>query len=252
MSNGIVLWEGPSSFDGAPLVAVLTIESDNPKTGDIPQVWIIRSDMDPTLAKFAGLDLSNCGYCKFRSGGGCYVITFHAPRGVYEAFIEGVYSKPGQAGYQKQLTKTSLKAEFAGVVRFGAYGDIASLPAKDFWGIYNLYRSKNITVINYTHSWQFRPDLAAVAMASVDSPAERIEAKKLGFRTFRTMRKGDKLLPGEILCPGSKESKKRITCERCQLCVGAQQPVKDIAEYVHGPHKKATASMNRHELIQIQ
>src|SRR6188768_1675463 len=50
---GIVLWEGASLLDGAPVVAIankIMGKSANGKTGAMVQTFIIRSDMDPVAA----------------------------------------------------------------------------------------------------------------------------------------------------------------------------------------------------------
>lgn len=69
LSNGAILYEGPSVLDGAPIVAVLTglkDKSKNPKTGPMLQVWIMRSDIAPHLAQQSGQDDSVCGDCPLR------------------------------------------------------------------------------------------------------------------------------------------------------------------------------------------
>ena len=47
--NGVVLYEGPSVLDGAPIAVIATLKSANVKTGDMIQTWIIRSDMHPPI-----------------------------------------------------------------------------------------------------------------------------------------------------------------------------------------------------------
>jgi hypothetical protein len=48
--NGYIIYEGPSQLAGqadVPIVAILPLDSANPKTGPMHQLWILRSDMPP-------------------------------------------------------------------------------------------------------------------------------------------------------------------------------------------------------------
>src|SRR5262245_47834457 len=108
-----IVWRGTSFIDNAPLVAIITGmdgSSDNPKTGPMAQLWILRSDVDPVTAIKTGMDRSVCGDCGFRgriidsildngdleqilSGRGCYVVVNNAPRSIFEKFASGGYSE---------------------------------------------------------------------------------------------------------------------------------------------------------------
>ena len=85
--NGFILYEGASVLDGAPIVVIATMRTDNPKTGAMVQTWIIRSDIDPMAASKEGLDSSVCGNCPLRHslGGACYVTIFQAPLAILQA-----------------------------------------------------------------------------------------------------------------------------------------------------------------------
>ena len=68
-SNGVILYEGPSVIDGAPIVAIATglkSPSSNDKTGTMVQVWILRADVAPHEAQKTGADESICGNCPMR------------------------------------------------------------------------------------------------------------------------------------------------------------------------------------------
>ena len=52
--SGVILYQGPSLLDGAPIVVILTFSTDNAKTGDMLQTWILRADMPPTVAIQSG------------------------------------------------------------------------------------------------------------------------------------------------------------------------------------------------------
>jgi hypothetical protein len=92
----MIVWEGPSQLDGAPIVAVATYDtrddhsSANTKTGAMAQIYILRSDIAPLDVLARGLDTSICGDCPHRSpasggSGACYVQVAKAPRGIWEA-----------------------------------------------------------------------------------------------------------------------------------------------------------------------
>jgi len=64
--RGVILYEGASAIDGAPIVAIanrITNASNNIKTGAMVQTFIIRSDMSPMEALRNGSDVSICGTC---------------------------------------------------------------------------------------------------------------------------------------------------------------------------------------------
>ncbi len=68
-TNGAIVWSGNSRIDGSPIMAIVTglrTASANPKTGDMIQTWIIRSDMHPLEAIKSGSDYGICGSCIHR------------------------------------------------------------------------------------------------------------------------------------------------------------------------------------------
>jgi len=82
--RGVILYDGPSMLDGEPIVVIATLETSNRKTGQMVQIWIVRSDIAPTDAAKSGDDKSICGACPHRhySKGVCYVNLAHAPLAV--------------------------------------------------------------------------------------------------------------------------------------------------------------------------
>lgn len=75
----------------------------------------------------------------------------------------------------------------------------------------------------YTHQWKRAAAyLARFCMASTHTKEEVNEANNKGFRSFRTAKSIDDMLPNEILCPASKEAGHKTTCDRCQLCDGSR------------------------------
>ena len=64
--NGYVLWRGPSKFNGEAIVLIATgfqRKSQNKKTDDMLQFWILLEDTRPDEAVKTGLDQGICGDC---------------------------------------------------------------------------------------------------------------------------------------------------------------------------------------------
>ena len=67
--SGVVLYEGPSRIDGAPVVAIacrIADASSNAKTGAMVQTFIMRQDIAPHEALKTGDDASVCGAISWR------------------------------------------------------------------------------------------------------------------------------------------------------------------------------------------
>lgn len=204
------------------LVVIATTESANRKTGDMIQVWILRSDVDPVTAIKQGSDRRICGDCQHRpdNDGSCYVNVGQAPNAVFRAYANGSYAK---------LELTDYPSVFSGrAVRLGAYGDPAFIPERVIAGICS--SADNWT--GYTHQWRKNAWLKQYVMASVDSIAEKIEATKWGWRTFRVSATHEGTT-GEIVCPASQG---KTTCASCLLCNGVHgmDRRKSIFIPVHG------------------
>jgi len=224
--KGYVLYKGPSRIDGETIVAILTLQSTNIKTGNMAQLWIMREDTPPHIAKKQGKDISVCGDCPIKDN--CYVVLFQGPLSVYNAYKRGTYIDNVRF---TQLYKSTPGFNYIDIsnlsIRFGAYGDPAAIPN---WYIQKIAENcKDFT--GYTHSWKRFPGLSKYFMASVESIALKDKAKKLGFRTFRVIPKsGGGLSNKEIVCPAENKGKQ---CLDCLLCNGAKQAA-DITITAHG------------------
>jgi len=222
----MVIYEGPSLIDGQPIVAIVTFGSNNSKTGSMPQVWILRSDVHPTEALRNGSDKSICGDCPHRPkvlGDGalkknsrsCYVNTMSI-NAVYNKYAKGGYKKPGLDVISKKLRGTK--------VRLGAYGDPGSVPT-EVWDTILKY----CTSTGYTHQWRTcDPNLNKYCMASCDNVAETFLAKGFGYRTFfvQNVASFDDVIRQQddikfAYCPASKELQK-TTCFKCMACSGTR------------------------------
>ena len=227
MGNTRHLFSGKSQFTGNPIDVFITLKSSNSKTGNIPQVTMLPSNVKPTDALKTGQDQDVCGCCPLRPklfnpdthDLPCYVNCGFAPNAINRSKSISQFEKD-----QKQFD----------VIRIGAWGDSASVEKKALLEIVKLGKK----VLNYTHQWADKKFnfLKDFSMASVHSIQEKIEANKLGFKTFRTVKPlpfGDHvkrfnkgkhyvkdLARDEMLCPN--EINKNLQCKDCKLCVGNQ------------------------------
>jgi len=223
--TGYIVYEGASLLNGEPIVAIITLKSVNEKTGDMVQLWILRSDMHPSVAKNEAKDDAICGNCIFRQslGGACYVTIHQAPAAVYRAYSKG--------NYPELEDFSILEGRY---IRFGAYGDPAAIPVSILTTLKRY--AKNNT--SYTHQWKDNKNneaLKQVSMASVDNLAEAQEAKEAGFRWFRVTNDLSTLRSDEIICPNTT---KGTQCKDCNLCSGNATKAKSIVIEVHGVGSK--------------
>lgn len=227
---GYILDEFNSPIDGSPCVAILTLKSTNRKTGNMPQVWILRSDVNPVEAIATGDDYSICGNCPHRKGENsyvhgvmryvehgtrsCYVNPGQAPNSVYKAYKAGKYVKDPMCLESRKAVKNRK-------IRFGAYGDPAIIRPIIVKTLIDACESHT----GYTHQWRedFARDFVGLFMASCDGFNDYQEASTHGWQTFSVVPKGYK--PNSIkLCPATVINSK-ATCSTCSLCNGAKTSV---------------------------
>ena len=234
-ANGVILWEGASLIDGAPIVVIATgtrKASGNAKTGAMVQTFIIRSDIHPSLALKSGDDRSVCGDCpkrpltfKARSQGDkpCYVDVGKSVAAVYRCYARGNYPR---------VTPEQAAELFAGrELRLGAYGNPSAAP----YSMWETVSQKTSGRTGYIHNWRATDARwPTLVMASVETVPEAIEARKLGYRLFRARLASEPLLDREVSCPASKEAGQKTTCHKCLACGGHSAKAKvDIAIIVH-------------------
>jgi hypothetical protein len=227
--TGFVFYDGPSMIDGAPIIGIAVLHSENIKTGDMVQTFILRADQSPLAAIDTGADASICGDCVHRGADGqvrtCYVDVGKSVMSVFGAWIRGAYPLVLPADGARMLAGRA--------VRIGAYGDPAAIPAAHWRAL--IARADGHT--GYTHQWRqsFAQKLRALVMASADSASDRDVARALGWRTFRVRSADETLGAREIVCPASDEGGKTHQCITCQACDGADRPGKaSVAIIVHG------------------
>ena len=221
--NGYIIYEGKSQLNGGNIVAIVTMNSKNIKTGNMASMWILNADIKPTEASKQGEDASVCGDCKHRAvnNGACYVPLHHAPLQVYKSYKRGNYPIANDMAIFEDMK-----------VRFGAYGDPSAIPTQILASIKAVVKNNT----SYTHQWkQGNKILKQVSMASVDSIAEQKQAVSEGWRTFRVTSDLSDKLPNEIVCPNTT---KAIQCADCGLCSGTSSRARNIVIEVHGAKKK--------------
>ena len=237
--NGVILWQGASLIDGAPIVVIATglkgKASRNAKTGHMVQTWIMRSDIAPNDAIKSGQDRSVCGDCNLRPFNQpakvkgvkrrkpCYVRVWQAPRSVYDGFQRGIYSA---------VTPDEARAMLAGrELRLGSYGNPSAAPFE----VWSTAAADTSGRTGYVHNWRTCDNRwSGLVMASVESMAEALDARKLGYRLFRVRQPGEELAKGEVKCPASKEAGFKTTCSACVACGGHSSKAKaDIAILAH-------------------
>jgi hypothetical protein len=208
------------------IAVIATLETNNRKTGDMVQVWIIRRDINPVEAVKTGKDSLICGDCPHRGDlktgrkRSCYVNVGQAPNAIYKAFRNGRYPR---------LPISKYAVVFQGRnIRFGAYGDPANIPQEIVESLARVVVKRT----GYTHQWRSSEWLKPFVMASVDTVAEYHAAHAAGWRTFRPTN-GHVPEFGEILCLSESRG---IECTKCGLCNGASS-AKSIYIPVHGSGK---------------
>jgi hypothetical protein len=233
---GVILYQGPSLIDGAPIVVIanrIVSDSDNAKTGAMVQTFIIRQDMRPLDAARLGYDFSICGHCPHRPTnlGSCYVNIGRSVESVFGAFQRMRYARP-HVDYDVSI----LPDLFAdSIFRLGSYGDPAAAPFRVWAHATSKVKARN----GYTHQWRDFPQFAALCMASVDNEAEMATAHAQGWRTFRVKASHASHVAGkEIACPASEESGKKTTCADCRACGGTSAKARvSIVINAHGTTK---------------
>jgi hypothetical protein len=211
-----ILYEGPSLLDmvtddygvitaGTPIVVLVVYASDNSKTGDMVQTYILRQDMSPTDAHRAGLDTAICGGCIHRSkasggAGTCYVT---------KMFINGIWRQYRDG----KCEPLDLKRVRRKPIRLGAYGDPAAVPIT-VWR--PLLAASGIGWTGYTHQWRTcDPAYRELCMASCDNDDDQRDADAAGWRVYRVHAIGTPKPAGTIPCPSP-----RIKCSDCLKCSG--------------------------------
>lgn len=229
--KGFVLSEFNSPLDHKPCVAILTLNSDNRKTGNMCQVWILRQDIKPTDAIESGDDYSICGNCPHRKNNvtkkrSCYVNAGQSPNSIWKAYKRGSYP---DALDNIETVRRYLKGRS---IRWGAYGDPALIP----YPIFETFNDMAVTHTGYTHQWKekFSTIYKKYFQASCDGFNDYLDATAHGWHTFAVLPVGVKDNSFGKQCPATVDNS-IAQCITCKLCDGAKQ---NIFVEAHGSGKK--------------
>ena len=226
--RGVIVDRGISPIDGAPYVSIATLHSENSKTGDMVQVFILRPDVHPLDAIASGDDRTICGDCPHRRRWSdelsryvrsCYVYVGKSVGAVWRAFARGSYPE-----YDPTLHARYFRGRR---IRWGAYGDPAILTESVVRDLTALADGHT----GYTHQWRhsWAQWARGFFQASCDSFADYLAASDIGWRTFAVVPKGAASYSGK-LCPATAADS-QAQCLTCRLCDGAKT---DIYVEAHG------------------
>jgi len=225
--KGYVLWRGLSPINRQPIVAILTIESANRKTGNMAQVWILCENGDPVDNVQDGGDVAICGDCPHRKNSlgvrTCYVNVGQAPLSVYRAWQAGKYPHVRTLSHESLASILRTRS-----IRWGAYGDPGLLPPS----IVDAINGLAVSHTGYTHQWANPAtggQFVGVFQASCDGLLDYVEASSRGWKTFTVVKKGFKPDYAKQ-CPATVENS-QAQCITCSLCNGSRA---DIFVNAHG------------------
>lgn len=233
-SNGRILWQGPSHYDGAPIVVIATGFTDasaNGKTGKMIQTWILREDVPPHHAFKNGLGKSVCGDCGHAgyNNNTCYVTWYQAPLSVWNCYKRGNYAYIGQ--------DWALFDDVA--LRIGSAGDPAMVPGS----VWTEPLLRSTTHTGYTHQWRqpWAQHLRGLVQASCDGFGDYIEATTHGWTTFLVVPENVEDPAGTVHCAASHEKGQKTNCAQCHLCDGKSA---NVIIHAHGSRSKKVQLVN--------
>jgi len=177
---GLVVWQGKSLLDNERIMVIATGvygKSQNSKTGEMIQTYILRRGVDPMIARRMGDDKSVCGDCMHRENSTCYVNLCHGPIAIHKAWLDGSY---------KPMELADLELFKDRTIRFGSYGDPAAVP----YEVWEILAGVAGNFTGYTHQWRSCDQrLKNFCVASVDTIKgfykEYNKAQSMGWKTFR-------------------------------------------------------------------
>ena len=224
ITNGAVLWVGPSEVDGKVIVLLATClvsPSDNTKTGPMVQLLIMLVDEPPHEAVKSGHDKSVCGDCPARGGptwkNWCYVLVWQSILKIWKAFKRGAYPK----GSVEDLIASRWS------VRGGAYANHSSVPFEENEKIFSALRAAGKKWTLYEHDWRNCDQrLAKWAMASCETLSDAKEARRMGWRPYWACLPEDIRAAKEealLECPFRLDDPTTPQCADCGLCNGKKE-----------------------------
>jgi len=225
-----LIYRGPSPKNGQTILVIATglgsKGSENTKTGEMAQIFILVEDESPIDAIKSGADIAICGECPLR-GPVCYVdVTRMGPKAVWDSYHRGNIPtlSPEAVGAILRMRERAS--------RFGAYGDPAMIP---YAILRALLDASGTGHTSYTHQWKedwFDARVLEFSMGSLDheNTAEELHERFPTSRHYRmTLDYKDIDPETEIMCPHKKEDGSvRVQCVDCGLCSGTDRAAKSI------------------------
>lgn len=218
--NTYIVWEGLSSFDLTPLVLLLTLHSQNKKTGNMLQTYILRQDILPSSAQKTGLDSATCGNCPHRpitaknnpNHAVCYVNTAYSVNAVWELYTKD--KLPYLHNYDL------IRGRY---LRIGTYGDPAMIPLEVWQKLLDVCSGHT----GYTSQWmeQFALPFQGILMASCNNLKAKQKAESLGWKTYTNLPIGSLPPDNAQQCPYSTDSNNTVSCLTCRLCNGKTKSI---------------------------
>ena len=199
--RGLTFYRGPSLLDGSPIRLVgtcLTGPSNNVKTGDMSQFYILPDDQPPSSKEASA---GACGPCPIINM--CYVKWHQAPLAVWNTHYPDY--DPSQ---HRQLLR--LKPH-----RYGAAGDPAGVPGPVWKSIRKEAKRGHTGYTQYWRRGQFWR-LRSWLMASCNTLDEVRTAESKGWSAYFAT---PEPIKGVRLCP-YEASEGSIRCAYCTLCDG--------------------------------
>ncbi len=226
----MLYWQGPSVIDPNTTVQlILTVGSQNAKTGDMIQTWILVADVDPLAASRAMLDAAVCGDCPERRslGGKCYVSLHQAPLSTWKAH---------QRDPDNNRRAVERAIDNGRPLRIGSYGDPTAIPVEVWLRLVARWEAGGGTTrTGYTHQWRkdFAQPFRAILMASTQGADDTRAANGLGWRAFMMEDDtGEVATRRDLECLSESRGK---SCADCGLCNGAKEGRKLVNIHI-APH----------------
>ena len=171
---------------------------------------------------FEDYSQANCMDCPLRKYGNCYTHKFTQARGflsMLRSIAKEFSSFDLIPELNDEMRRDVIEASRDRFVRFGTYGEPSLLP----FDLIELMVNASKSHTGYTHQWR-REDMKELSrffMASANNSAETLNAVRMGWRVFETV-KNTSDASGSINCPASKESGFKSSCDKCGLCSGTE------------------------------
>ena len=233
--TGVVVWRGPSAFDGVPIQGIVHTSWKNPKTGLGNQLAIIPADEHPLDVIRAGRDTCVCDNCVLRKG---VVVEGKRPCYVNLMYLNTLWKQVQNGNYP--LGSVELLIMWGrGLFRIGSFGSAAAMPYEVTERLVSLHTAmpQGNRWTGYIQNWDI-PKYEAfgeLCMASAPTLGRAQQAWDLGWRSFRILGEGEEPTEHEVMCPHVTD---QVMCLDCGLCNGNASGAKSITVPAHGPGAK--------------